>query len=91
MATPVGLSILYGMIGLIGWNIQLSTMPAFAIHAACLASLVAAPLENLGQNQCLRQLDSVIGNMPLVKVEFLLGIQIAFHISRRSYHGASTK
>ena len=35
--------------------------------------------------------DSVIGNMPLVKVEFLLGIQIAFHISRLSYHGANTK
>ena len=85
------------MIGLIGWNIQLSMMPAFAINAAfaisaaCLASLVAAPLENLGQNQCLRQLDSVTGNMPLVKVEFLLSIQITFHISRLSYHGASTK
>ena len=54
-------------------------MPAFATHAACLASLVAAPLENLDQNQYLHQLGSVTGNKQLAKVEFSLGIiQIAF-------------
>ena len=79
------------MIALIGSNIQLSKMPAFATHAVCLASLVAAPVDNVDQNQYLHQLDSVTGSMQMTKFKFSLSIQNPFYISGQSLHRAITK
>ena len=91
MEYTVKASMLNGINGFIGWNIQSCMMLAFAIYVACSALPLKASVEDLDQNQCLHQQDFVTGSMLLEKLERFLDILAAIHINRLSQYKLNSK